>query len=60
MPDAPALETMTFSEVDGRTTLSILVRHSSRRTATPTSTRAWRTALQDAMALLDEVAASLR
>ena len=30
VPDAPALATTTFTEVDGRTTLAILVRHTGR------------------------------
>src|ERR671937_493777 len=30
MPDAEALDTMTLTEVDGRTTLTILVQHASK------------------------------
>ena len=31
MPDAEALDTVTFTEVDGRTILTILVQHASKR-----------------------------
>jgi len=60
MPDAPALDTVTFTEVDGRTTLSILVQHSSREHRDAHINSGMEDGLQDAMALLEEVVASLR
>jgi len=59
MPDAPALDTVTFTEVDGRTTLSILVQHSSRENRDAHINSGMEDGLQDAMALLDAVLASL-
>ena len=44
MPDAEALNTLTFTETDGRTTLSCSSSTRTRRAATPTSTPAWRRA----------------
>lgn len=60
MPDAPALDTVTFTEVDGCTTLSILVQHSSRENRDAHINSGMEDGLQDAMALLEDVAASLR
>ncbi|HTX07511.1 MAG TPA: SRPBCC family protein [Solirubrobacteraceae bacterium] len=59
MPDAPALDTVTFTEVDGRTTLSILVQHSSQANRDAHINSGMEDGLQDAMALLEEAAASL-
>jgi uncharacterized protein YndB with AHSA1/START domain len=59
-PDAPALDTVTFTEADGRTTLSILVEHSSRENRDAHINSGMELGLHDAMALLEEVAASLR
>jgi uncharacterized protein YndB with AHSA1/START domain len=59
MPDAPALDTTTFTEVDGRTTVSILVQHTSRGHRDAHLESGMEDGLQDAMALLDEVVASL-
>ena len=59
MPDAPALDTVTFTEVDGCTTLSILVQHSSRANRDAHINSGMEDGLQDAMALLEGVAASL-
>ena len=44
MPEAEAMNTVTFTEQDGRTTLAVLVTHRARRTATRTSTPAWKAA----------------
>jgi uncharacterized protein YndB with AHSA1/START domain len=60
MPDAPALDTVTFTEVDGRTTLAILVQHSSRENRDAHINSGMEDGLQDAMGLLDGVLASLR
>jgi uncharacterized protein YndB with AHSA1/START domain len=60
MPDAPALDTTTFIEVHGRTTLSILVQHSSQANRDAHINSGMEDGLQDAMTLLEEVAASLR
>ncbi|HYB29737.1 MAG TPA: SRPBCC family protein [Solirubrobacteraceae bacterium] len=59
-PDAPALDTVTFAEAGGRTTLSILVQHSSRENRDAHINSGMEDGLQDAMRLLEEVAASLR
>jgi len=58
-PDAPALDTVTFGEADGRTTLSILVQHSSRENRDAHINSGMELGLQDAMDLLEGVAASL-
>ncbi len=60
MPDAPALDTVTFTEADGRTTLSILVQHSSRENRDAHINSGMEDGLHIAMDLLEEVAASLR
>jgi uncharacterized protein YndB with AHSA1/START domain len=60
MPDAPALDTTTFIEVHGRTTLSILVQHSSQANRDAHINSGMEDGLQGAMTLLEEVAASLR
>ena len=59
-PDAPALDTVTFTEVDGRTTLEILVQHTSRENRDAHINSGMEDGLGDAMALLEGVAASLR
>jgi uncharacterized protein YndB with AHSA1/START domain len=60
MPDAPALDTVTFTEAGGRTTLSILVQHSSRENRDAHINSGMEEGLHIAMDLLEEVAASLR
>jgi uncharacterized protein YndB with AHSA1/START domain len=60
MPDAPALDTVTFTEADGRTTLSILVKHSSRENRDAHINSGMEDGLHDAMDLLEATAASLR
>ena len=59
-PDAPALGTVTFTETDGRTTLSILVEHSSQENRDAHINSGMELGLHDAMDLLEGVAASLR
>jgi uncharacterized protein YndB with AHSA1/START domain len=60
MPDAEALNTLTFTEVDGRTTLTILVQHTSKEHRDAHINSGMEDGMQDAMDLLEEVAVSLR
>ena len=59
-PDAEALDTMTLTELDGRTTLTILVQHSSKAHRDAHVESGMEDGLQDALDLLEEVAVSLR
>jgi uncharacterized protein YndB with AHSA1/START domain len=59
MPDAPALDTVTFAEVDGKTLLTILVQHSSKEFRDAHIESGMEAGLQDAMQLLEQVARSL-
>jgi uncharacterized protein YndB with AHSA1/START domain len=59
MPDAGALNTMTLTEVDGRTTLEILVQHNSKEHRDGHINSGMEAGMQDAMDLLEEVAISL-
>jgi uncharacterized protein YndB with AHSA1/START domain len=60
MPDAEAVNTMTLTEADGRTTLEILVQHSSKEHRDAHIESGMEAGMQDAMDLLEEVAVSLR
>jgi uncharacterized protein YndB with AHSA1/START domain len=60
MPDAEALNTMTLAEVDGRTTLTILVQHQSKEHRNAHIESGMEDGLQDALDLLEQVAVSLR
>jgi uncharacterized protein YndB with AHSA1/START domain len=60
MPDAEAVNTVTFTEVDGRTTLTILVQHSKKEHRDAHIESGMEAGMQDAMDLLEEVAVSLR
>jgi uncharacterized protein YndB with AHSA1/START domain len=60
MPDAQALDTVTFTEVDGRTTLTILVQHASKANRDAHIDSGMEDGLQDALDLLEGVASSLR
>jgi uncharacterized protein YndB with AHSA1/START domain len=60
MPDAQALDTVTFTELDGRTTLTILVQHASKANRDAHIDSGMEDGLQDALDLLDGVASSLR
>jgi uncharacterized protein YndB with AHSA1/START domain len=60
MPDAQAVDTLTFTEVDGRTTLTLLVQHTSREDRDAHINSGMEDGMQDAMDLLEEVAVSLR
>jgi uncharacterized protein YndB with AHSA1/START domain len=59
-PEAEALNTMTFSEEDGRTTLEILVQHARREHRDAHVESGMEDGLQDALDLLEQVAISLR
>jgi uncharacterized protein YndB with AHSA1/START domain len=58
--DEEAVNTATFTEVDGRTTLTILVQHTSKEARDAHIDSGMEDGLQDAMDLLEEVAVSLR
>jgi uncharacterized protein YndB with AHSA1/START domain len=60
MPDAEAVNTVTFTEVDGRTTMTILVQHSKKEHRDAHIESGMEAGMQDAMDLLEEVAVSLR
>jgi uncharacterized protein YndB with AHSA1/START domain len=60
MPDAEAVNTATFTEVDGRTTLTILVQHQSKEHRDAHIESGMEAGMQDAMDLLEQVAVSLR
>ena len=57
-PDAPALTTATFTDLDGRTRLEILVKHSSRQARDMHLESGMEDGLQDALALVDELLAA--
>jgi uncharacterized protein YndB with AHSA1/START domain len=59
MADAEALNIMTFSEKNGRTTLSILVQHKNKEGRDAHINSGMETGMQSAMDLLEEVAVSL-
>ncbi len=60
MPDAAALDTLTLTEVDGRTTLSILVQHTCKEHRDAHIASGMESGMQVAMDLLEQVANSLR
>lgn len=63
IPDAEehaALNTLTLTEVDGRTRVTILVQHASRADRDAHINSGMEAGLQEAMDLLEEVAVSLR
>ena len=59
MPDAYSVNTATFTETDGRTTLEILVEHQSKEHRDGQIESGMEVGLQEAMDLLEEVARSL-
>jgi len=59
MPEGEALDTLTLTEVDGRTTLSILVQHTSKEHRDAHIASGMEDGLQDALDLLEQVAISL-
>ncbi len=60
MPDAEALSTITFTEADGHTTMSILVQHSSQEHRDAHINSGMEDGMQEALDRLEEVARSLR
>ena len=59
MPDAEAVNTMTLTEENGRTTLTILVQHQSKEHRDAHIESGMEAGLQDALDLLEHVAISL-
>lgn len=59
MPDAEAVDTVTFTEADGRTTLTILVDHQRREYRDGHLEAGMEDGLQDALDLVAEVVATL-
>ena len=60
MPDAEAVNTLTFAEKDGRTTVRLLVQHEKREHRDAHIESGMEDGMQDAMDLLEQVAISLR
>ena len=60
MPDAEALNTLTLTEADGRTTLSVLVQHSCKEHRDGHINSGMEAGMQKSMDLLEQVAVSLR
>jgi uncharacterized protein YndB with AHSA1/START domain len=60
MPEGEALNTLTFTEVDGRTLLTILVQHTSKEHRDAHINSGMEGGMQEAMDLLEQVAVSLR
>jgi uncharacterized protein YndB with AHSA1/START domain len=60
MPDAEALDTVTFTEADGRTALAILVQHRSKEHRDAHINSGMEGGMQESMDLLEQVAVSLR
>jgi uncharacterized protein YndB with AHSA1/START domain len=60
MPDAEAVDYVTFDEVDGRTTLSVLVQHTSKDDRDAHINSGMEVGMQEAMDRLEQVAVSLR
>jgi uncharacterized protein YndB with AHSA1/START domain len=60
VPEEETVNTVTFTEVDGRTTLKILVEHTSKEYRDAHMDSGMEAGMQDAMDLLEEVAISLR
>ena len=60
MPEGEARNTVTFSETDGRTTLTILVQHASKEARDAHIESGMEIGMQEGMDLLERVAISLR
>jgi uncharacterized protein YndB with AHSA1/START domain len=60
MPEGEALNTLTFTEVDGRTTLTVLVQHTSQEHRDGHINSGMEGGMQESMDLLEQVAVSLR
>ncbi|MEU6642873.1 SRPBCC family protein [Saccharomonospora sp. NPDC046836] len=59
-PDAGAVNTMTLTERDGRTTLSVLVQHETREHRDMHINSGMEAGMQDALDLLEEAVVALR
>jgi uncharacterized protein YndB with AHSA1/START domain len=59
-PDGEALDTLTLTEEDGRTTVAILVEHTSKEHRDAHIESGMEEGMQDALDLLEQVAVSLR
>ena len=60
MPEAEALDTMTLTEAEGRTLVTILVQHASKEHRDAHIESGMEDGMQDALDLLEQVAISLR
>ena len=60
MPDAESLQTMTLTERDGRTSMTILGEYGSRQVRDAVIASGMEAGMQDALSLLDQAAQSLR
>jgi uncharacterized protein YndB with AHSA1/START domain len=60
MPDAAAVDHVTFTEEDGRTTLTMLVQHSSKEDRDAHINSGMEGGMQESMDRLEQVAVSLR
>ena len=60
MPDGEAVDTLTLTEADGRTTLTLLVQAPSKEARDAIIDSGMEDGLQDALDLLEELAVSLR
>ena len=60
MPDAQAVDTITFAEADGRTTLTMLVQHTSKEDRDGHINSGMEGGMQESMDALEQVAISLR
>ena len=60
MPEGEALNTVTFTETEGRTTLTVLVQHASKEARDAHIDSGMETGMQEGMDLLEQVAVSLR
>ena len=60
MPDAEAVDTLTLTEAEGRTTMTILVQHATKEHRDAHIESGMEDGLQDALDLLEQVTVSLR
>ena len=60
VPDAESVNTLTLTEVDGRTRLEVLVQHASKEHRDAQIDSGMEAGMQDALDLLEQVAISLR
>jgi uncharacterized protein YndB with AHSA1/START domain len=60
MPEGEALNTLTLTEMDGRTTLTILVEHTSKEARDAHVNSGMEVGMQEGMDLLEQIAVSLR